>query len=127
MKNELVTFSTAKLAKDAGFDEPCENGFNNAGKEFYNSLRFRNSKLNSTLFGRPTQSLLARWLREKHGIHVEPGKYQKDSYCCLVFFYPENVDMPSYIFDEDDGFFATYELALEAGLEKALTYLKTKI
>lgn len=84
MKEQLIEFSTAKLAKEKGFDVPCKHRFfiGNGDLEEQvthdrKSLRvlevsmkhFRNTEIN--YFLRPTQSLLQKWLREKHNIFLE--------------------------------------------------------
>jgi len=83
MKDELISFSTAKLAKDKGFDVPCitvyltnemtydtqyyDSLYDNSNNDEIFSL---NHKETSIVCSAPTQSLLQRWLREKHGISV---------------------------------------------------------
>src|ERR1051326_7587644 len=87
MTEELVTFETAVLSKDKGFDEECRHFFlkppdveaiddEEMGKwrhgnqlldifeEVKQRGQCRNSNMNSEFFARPTQDLLHRWLRE---------------------------------------------------------------
>lgn len=89
MKNERVTFDTAKLAKEKGFDEFCDESFDENGKASgftgYDLMKKHNKNsavhlinTNSEEFEypnilctRPTQSLLQRWIREVHNIHVD--------------------------------------------------------
>ena len=56
MTDTLVSFAAAILAKEKGFNEPCSHRYNVGAT----------SELNDLLA--PTQSLLQRWLREKHNI-----------------------------------------------------------
>ena len=138
MKEQLISFEIAKLAKEKGFDWKCqhyfssahpeigidvEEGFNHAqsSKGTYvgpkDILIDRNS-YKGGIFSRPTQSLLQRWLREKHKIDVLPSLLE-------MYFQASN---PKYVtkishylrvqeFTKDYG---TYEEALEEGLQKAL-------
>ena len=115
MKEELIKFETANLAKKKGFDwvvpssyliyteelSPTTTSYNN--REDYNSA--------------PTQSLLQKWLREEHNILV-------------ITDYDVNHKMYFYwmITDETRGikrdFYSTYEKALEKGLQEALKLIK---
>ncbi len=143
--DELVSFETAKLAKEKGFDVPtdryyhiyddivdAENSLEMTGDgcaDFYNSL-------NTYRCAAPTQSLLQRWLREEKGIVI----LINIGYCY------ENKDTPFYenpnmepifngyyygIWMLDDlndnlgrsNYFPTYELALEDALKYALENL----
>lgn len=77
------------------------------------------SNKNYIMYARPTQGVLAKWLREKHGIHVE-------IYC--------NASGWGYILTklngttikeiEDDVFFETAEIACEKGLEITLKMIE---
>jgi hypothetical protein len=78
------------------------------------------SNKNYTMYARPTQTVLAKWLREKHGIHVE-------IYC--------NASGWGYILTKlngttikeimDDVFFESAEVAMEVGLVEALNMIKS--
>lgn len=52
---DIISFETAKLAKEKGFD---------SNNEIYH---FEDIKILGIF---PTQSLLQKWLREKHDIHI---------------------------------------------------------
>ena len=122
IKEQFVSFDTAKMLKEAGFDVPCtsqytDNGFgwDNLSRVNYNSCK--------SLFSRPTQALAARWLREVHHLNV----YACFDYVCFDdgerkwFFMREN----TMINDYTSVYFSiisydSYEQALEAGLQKAL-------
>lgn len=84
MKDELVGFEVAKLAEEKGFDIPCRNSVSaQYRKNIQSSLDFTGEEFftidhciaarNNTDWKHylvPTQSLLQRWLREVHDIHV---------------------------------------------------------
>ena len=85
MKEQLINFETAKLAKEKGFNEPTinywERGIDGNGWALFTSgsLLTNIEDLTSTYFNKkeicgefsaPTQSLLQRWLREKHNLHI---------------------------------------------------------
>jgi hypothetical protein len=144
MKDERITFETAKLAKEKGFNiivrghyieylidridpEYPEGGgpfsmekgkiefeenamINNGGSDYSNQ--------NYKMYTAPTQSLLARWLREIHNIQVYVSSQTVDGnkkyrdYVGYVNGYAIN--------DPRDEEFQTYEQAMEVGLQIAL-------
>lgn len=89
--------------------------------EFHNDY-FRNnaeecdySNKNYTMYAAPTQSLVARWLREAHNIHV--GVYCNDKGYGYLISKTNGVPIKGI---EEDVFFETYEIAMEMGLIQAL-------
>ena len=154
MQEQLVSFETAKLAKNKGFDEICTSHYVNEKpfysvdepkqlfntvlrygnrKETYEStsvLWFKNSDLhykdNSEKFRfnkgytAPTQSLLQKFLREKHNIIIIVDKI--DSTLNSGFYY----NIYSVLVENNYGIleFKTYEEALEKGLFEALKLIK---
>ena len=79
---ELVTFETAKLAKEKGFSESQFNGYNDQGKlkstiGDYDWIKFSSS--GEGFYVAPTQSQLQKWLREEHGIYVSVPVYQPEA------------------------------------------------
>ena len=92
MKDELVTFETAKLAKEKGFNEPttdiwymCRTGIDDkfeleSNQSIVEGYRIINSKCynyhkNEVTIYAPTQSLLQKWLRDEHRIHITIRHY----------------------------------------------------
>ena len=66
MKEQLISFSTAKLAKEKGFDNYDVANYYREGINYA-----LNNSGTSTIkevgnYPAPTQSLLQKWLREKH-------------------------------------------------------------
>lgn len=113
---QYVTFETAKLLKDAGFDEICNYDYDNV--DGFRWLRTRES-IPKGLVPCPTQSLAARWLREVHHYAV-----------CIWFtkdhekwFYAYG-NMDRIVFDTDYNIseykYDSYEAALEEGLQEVL-------
>lgn len=118
MEDTLVQYNTAKLAKEKGFSEEChfcKNIYNT--KAIYNASKY-NWNLHKVNYSIPTQSLLQKWIREKHNIHVEAwfDNTQKDGFPYLYEIYNQNNKES----DAHGNYFNTYEEALEQGLFKAL-------
>jgi len=125
MTEQLVTFETAILAKQKGFDELCRNAFvdTEAGR-LHPLLDLRpisNSICdNAAVVTLPTQDLLERWLREVHGLRMVIEFYNNMQFGALV---SEN-DHHSYSYANINiKGFDTHELAREAALQHALNLL----
>lgn len=71
MREELVSFETAKLAKEKGFNESC-NFYYQRGVISTDGHFSRYNKGVDYICSAPTQSLLQRWLREVKGYYVYP-------------------------------------------------------
>jgi hypothetical protein len=118
MKEQLILFETAKLAKEKGFNIPILNYFqitvmkNPSELSTYTKSNWNN--YNVTI-SRPTQSLLQKWLRETHnsGVYVLPYHQIRTNYEVLVV--KSNITYSGY---------NSYEDALEEGLKHALNLIK---
>ena len=97
------------------------------------------SNKNYTMYARPTQSVLARWLRDIHGIQVyavsgtlsgtvDGARKYKDyvAHVCVASSRDNEVGrvVKTAINDARDEEFQTYEEAMEVGLQYALNLLK---
>ncbi len=122
MKDELVSFETAKLAKEKGFD-------------------ISTSIVNLTVgtgevISIPTQSLLQRWLREVHNYNIQIES-ENGVWCYIVKTLPSKQDRDfadSKVCEDGDLWlrseimnldwysqeYMSYECALEAGLQYTL-------
>jgi hypothetical protein len=118
MKEQLISFETAKLAKEKGFNENVDYSY----VEDTTPTNICNSEL-----GVPTQALLQKWLREKHKIEVliEATTSQlnfAEGYNYYIWnrntgyeFWSEPTNCPVGEFISE-----SYEGALEIGLQEAL-------
>lgn len=138
MKEQFITFETAKLAKEKGFDALCNNTYNIKGKlseewnispEDLNEKDFyctrANIDINYTLA--PTQALLQKWLREEKDIHVwvTPESVIKVNESYLYHIKKDSVEHPNEISLHFKGTYGLkYEQALEVGLYEALRLIK---
>lgn len=96
MKEKLVSFKVAKLAKEKGFKDVIGVW---RGKHYYNykgeldgdsieEIKHRKDKPNKFIsIAAPTQSLLAKWLREKYDIDINIKRslsYYKSYYYSII-------------------------------------------
>lgn len=152
MKEQLISFKTAKLAKEKGFNLKSKKGYYTYQKDIETALTeyknpididksqectfanackpFANSDLpKDFLCTAPTQSLLQKWLRERHNLHIyidttsSFGDMQSH-----VSKYKALVKVPFKPFKWTTGKYYlgdTYEEALEKGLQEALKLITT--
>ncbi len=117
MEETLISFSTAKLAKEKGFDWKTDACYIIENKELnYDATgEIHNHNEFHDVVSAPTQSLLQRWLREKRKIYIsiklEIAYIPRGWYCYI--------DADSYRL-WGSQVYKTYEKALGVGLIKAL-------
>ena len=105
MEDTRITFETAKLAKEKGFEFRVVWEYILGFKEDSERDKYLS-----------TQSLLAKWLREKYNIH-------------LIAYKNINIDGYDWCFITTDGItninsYKTYEEAYEIGLQEALKLIQ---
>lgn len=122
-KEQLISFETAKLAKQKGFNN--DNEYNETEYSFdsyYGNINIIKTESldielnNPNVFLCPFQSELQKWLREKYDIHIVPivnphsetelygYKIYAESFRCIETVYLN----------------VKYEIAMEKGLREAL-------
>lgn len=109
MKEELIKYETAVLAKEKGFN------INTKERFFFNSELITEAKYtgNKELYYAPTQSLLQKWLREEHNINVYCTPCEHDE-----SLWYNNIASQTPVFT------GTYEESLEVGLLEVLKLIK---
>ena len=110
MKDQLISIELNKLAKEKEF-------IHKVNHPVYLNDEWEENWIETL----PTQSLLKKWLRKKHNIHVEPlwvKDHGEDTYDVGVYQYD----------DETSKYYSSghceYEEALEAGLVEAFKLIK---
>lgn len=128
MKDTLISYSTAELAHDKGFKIRCPNMFDR-NKEIQTtpSIKqilseggtYKDIKTPIQIFA-PTQSLLQKWIREVHNIHITITSISQESW---QYHITKPGDSLGKNYNED---FYNYEEALEEGLYEALKLIKNE-
>ena len=125
MQEELITFETAKLAKEKGFNEKVYREYDKSGylrctsKSADVVLGPYEELLKSTEYPAPTQSLLQRWLREVHKINIVIQYWTGLKPHKPVLHYRTTVN--ENFFGEH---YVTYEEALEEALFESLKLIE---
>ncbi len=145
MEEQLVSLETAKLAKEKGFtiytqkvyvetlEHTLEMGRGGDRAFPYQATRVLTSgkfdEWDVVHCKAPTQSLLQKWLREVHNIHLKIeisniGRY----YYQLYHFEPKNKSNVLFFINQDTNQTKhnTYEEALEVGLQEACNLVEYK-
>lgn len=137
MKEELVTFETAKLANKKGFNIKCSQAF------WYNSIHYEDGssidwlqpikdsdilklrseckfEIGNPFVYRPTQSLLQRWLRVNYNIIavVKPITHSQKFGFFVTGKYQE--ETRGYLIPYNFKPYDTWEEALEEALKQSL-------
>jgi len=131
MELELVTFKTAKLAKQKGLPVFLDSGsncnvYNNSGQLSNYHVHFNYPDKNEYTYA-PYQDLLKKWLRVEHNYHISIELHNTLSGNKFQFFIckPKQMNKKSYIFYSTPlNLFDTYEKAMEPALEHTLNLLK---
>lgn len=67
---DYVSFETAKLLKEKGFDEYCYGYYYTSKYMTYGDIKQRNSELFPDSYSAPTLQMAMKWLREVHKIYM---------------------------------------------------------
>jgi hypothetical protein len=140
--NNLISFPTAKLAKEKGFDQcspafyGCDEPQDGVPNELnlmewikFSELGKLKSQEGTLVYHAPTQDMLRCWLRDTHKFHIDikPDKSRQDTVIWYVQVYTlrsYDVSFKSFVYVTPLFMGETYEDALEIGLYKALELIK---
>ena len=122
---DYVSFETAKLLKEKGFDEPCECFYDtehndisivNGWMDTSNSLLEEREFL---CYSAPTLQMAMKWLREVHSLWCEISWEEKGLWCMEVISHMDEEFIPDSIVHE----IKSYEEACEAAIKYCLENL----
>ena len=136
MEEELISFKTAKLAKEKGFHIMPDMFFDDIDTLrstnilkmpgcYPGSVSFVSIYQEVDVYYAPTQSDLQKWLREVHNIHITII-YDWHLFHVNIMSMQSNVSLESSLTGITPHKFTTYEEALEQGLLAALKLIKEK-
>ena len=135
IEESYVSFDTAKMLKEAGFDVECDWFYINNGSVetgiVVRSTSLRDHNMATGFLSRPTQALAARWLREVNGIHVSSNIFMDSANDAdgktvdeWTFWSYDLFDNSGRIIEESDDRYDRYEESIEAGLKHSLELIK---
>ena len=122
---DYVSFETAKLLKEKGFDENCSRYAES--KKIYDDGDWIVANVTGSAVGVPTLQMAMKWLREVHNLVIEPYRT-----ACGYLYTISSIPYGSTKYDnsrafngddEDSGQWTTWEKACEDGIKYCLKNL----
>ena len=112
---DYVSFETAKLLKEKGFDGVVQLHYNNLSGKIYSS-----NPITKNCIKAPTIQMAMKWLREVHNIDIFPWKIGKGIYSCAIFNSNTGQDLSSDKDFPSEKYEDTAEAAIKYCLEKLI-------
>lgn len=119
MEDTLINFETAKLAKEKKFNTIINYYYDSFGDICSSNIKVNWNDSKELLTSAPTQSLLQKWLREVHNLHITIYSQSQESWMFRVT--KQGQSLVDGLYGED---YENYEEALEDGLQEALKLIK---
>ena len=117
---DYVSFETAKLLKEKGFDEATYHYYNTTGARWFESVLVRHNSQGGIAC--PTLQMAMKWLREVHGIDISIDlRFRSEDEDVYIKSWRYTVYHTDEI--EDFGDSDTYEEACEAAIKYVLENL----
>ena len=121
VEEQFVSFDTAKMLKEAGFDVPCFNQYTERGTIWHCDCpeNFNKSQCATSC---PTQALAERWLREVYNVAIY-SLYDDDmeQWFYVVDAFTKNPVINGF---QSGSEYDDYESAFEDGLREAIKLIK---
>lgn len=115
IQEAYVSYETAKLLKEKGFDESCRWAYDPNSSSFAkNFSEPKNSELSEYEYSKPTQAMAMRWLREIHNINIDiVSIWNLKRWEYQVFIITPSTAAHPYV---DHTLYMVYEEAIDAAL-----------
>ena len=119
---DYVSFETAKLLKEKGFDEECCPWYGSDGNIHKTGCEMRNSDCALDSMMAPTLQMAMKWLRETHHIFIDIiSRFSRNADNDVCFSY--SCKTPADTYELIDGEWLCYEEAAEAAIKYCLEKL----
>ena len=119
---DYISFETAKLLKEKGFDEATFYDYNERGTRWFEEVLVNHNSQGGVAC--PTIQMAMKWLREAYNLEIYPYHNNSTIYNSKWWFeiieYPNSVAEYESNIDEE---YDTYEEACEAAIEYCLDNL----
>lgn len=124
-KEDYVSFETAKLLKEIGYDEPCKSTrWKNGELRLYDTNQTWDNMI--SLLGKdyyeflcPTLYEAQKWLRKTHNLNIEVDFDESQLWGYSICGCNKNDGL-----EDTCSMFSTYEQALDKGIQDALDFIK---
>jgi hypothetical protein len=120
---DYVSFETAKLLKEKGFDEGCRAHYGTAGSFSYEKYKVEASEceMHNAILA-PTLQMAMKWLREVHNIVCNIDIESRNFYYYSIFIIRSSIEA-QYQLTSQKPYFETYEQACKAAIKYCLENL----
>lgn len=117
---DYVSFETAKLLKEKGFDEECGCFYNNIdygtpGLEVDGQLYYKNSTLCDEEYAAPTLQMVMKWLREMYKLYCDIKTGDGDFVIDIISL--KDGEFGCEVAEPESCVYSTYEEACEAAIK----------
>ena len=116
---DYVSFETANLLKEKGFDTPCDYAYNNKAGYF----EVDRSDFDEVYCFRPSLAMATKWLREVHGLFVSISNDDLDYNWQIFDMWNRTKDLDLICLTDSYGGYRKYEQACEAAIKYCLENL----
>ena len=124
---DYVSFETAKLLKEKGFDEECKRRYNCRGElSRVDSMVYMNSHRDmQDKHVAPTLQMAMKWLREVHNIHISIYVFNRELPITIPIYYTCDIATEKLSYQQGHlrGIWKSYEEACEAAIKYCLEHL----
>ena len=125
---DYVSFETAKLLKEKGFDEKCTHYYKN--EKYLVDLGYTNIHFcaNSDLveeFAAPTLQMAMKWLRIEHNLCIVPLPVVTDDDGEGGCLWKYTISMKLKVLFDSENLYESTEIALDDAIKRCLENLKT--
>ena len=119
---DYVSFETAKLLKEKGFDGQCNKCHMSIGKDGQGELLAKGTEWDDSFILCPTLQMAMKWLRKVHYIFIRPNInfLYPIRYYCEIFCYGDNLKTQQDVTTEN---FESPEEACETAIKYCLENL----
>ena len=115
IEEDYVSFETAKLLKEKGFDEECIYVYRHDGSE-----DIWDADKEDIACQKPTLQMAMKWLRKKYNIHIEPRYFPTPNiYRYVIIHSPLTIEN----INSHPQYFNTHEEACEEAIKYCLENL----
>ena len=121
---DYVSFETAKLLKEKGFDMPLNYFYNSDGRKCYaTSYNWNQTAGDFQDYSCPTLQMAMKWLREEKDVQIEISIVGTDTWESPTKWKYGFRCQTKYVIDRRNADFSSYEEACEAAIKYCLENL----
>lgn len=120
---DYVSYETAKLLKEKGFDEPCHALYHNGEDKIFFGLdvdSYHNTALNENCYACPTLQMAMKWLREWEQLYIMLGFERPSCIEYKIYKYESEIGRKNLLYYNYED---SYEQACEAAIKYCLENL----